>query len=221
LSAYGIPTLPTVPVTGLEAAVAAAESLGWPVVLKAGSPQLVHKSEMAGVALRLAGSDQLRAAWSAMARRLGESMGGGLVQPMAAPGVEVIVGVVQDPSFGPLVAFGSGGITADLVGDRAYRLLPMTGADATELVRSLRASPLLFGYRGSPPTDVAALEDLLLRVARLADEHRQIAELDLNPVVVSPAGVTVVDAKARIDPMAAPAALLPTRELSPPRQPAS
>jgi acyl-CoA synthetase (NDP forming) len=170
-----------------------------------------------GVALALADADELRRAWSAMAAGLGDTMGGGLVQPMAEPGVELIVGVVQDPSFGPLVAFGSGGVTADLIGDRAYRLLPMTRSDAAELVRSLRTSPLLFGYRGAPPVDVSALEELLLRVARLAEAHPQIVELDLNPVVASPAGVTVVDAKMRIDPLAIGPALLPTRALRSPR----
>src|SRR3712207_5402673 len=102
---------------------------------------------------------------------------------MAAPGVATVVEIVDDPSFGPLVMFGLGGVATDLLGDRAFRILPLTDVDAAELVRSVRSSPLLFGYRGSQPVDVAALEDLLLRVAAMADAVPELAELDLNPVV--------------------------------------
>src|SRR5690606_16872555 len=105
--------------------------------------------------------------------------------------------VTQDPSFGPLVLFGMGGVTAELVRDTALRLVPLTDVDASELVRSLRSSPILFGYRGTEPTDVAALEDLLLRVGRLADELPEVRELDCNPVLVSPKGVVAVDVKVR------------------------
>ena len=135
-----------------------------------------------------------------MEDRLGDGMGGAVVQRMAAPGVETIVGVTQDPSFGPLVLFGSGGVTAELLADRTLRLVPMTDVDAHEVVRSLRGSPLLFGYRGQPEVDVAALEDLLLRVARLADEIPEVSEMDLNPVIVSVTGAVAVDVKIRIRP---------------------
>ena len=112
----------------------------------------------------------------------------------------MIVGVTQDPLFGPLLLFGLGGVTAELLADRALRILPVTDEDAHELVRSLRTSPLLFGYRGSPPLDVAALEDLILRVARLAQDVPEITEMDLNPIIVHEHGVTVVDAKVRCAP---------------------
>jgi acyl-CoA synthetase (NDP forming) len=105
--------------------------------------------------------------------------------------------VTHDPSFGPLVLFGLGGVTAELLADRALRIVPLTDEDARRLVRSLRGSPLLFGYRGRPPVDVTALEDLLLRVGRLADEIPEVREMDLNPVIVSPSGAVAVDLKIR------------------------
>ena len=131
------------------------------------------------------------------ARSSGGAMDGAVVQRMVPTGLEVIVGVTQDPLFGPLLLFGLGGVTAELLADRALRILPVTDEDAHELVRSLRASPLLFGYRGSPALDVAALEDLILRVAKLAQEVPEITEMDLNPVIVHERGVVVVDAKVR------------------------
>jgi acyl-CoA synthetase (NDP forming) len=120
------------------------------------------------------------------------------VQKMVPPGVETIVGVTHDPSFGPLVLFGIGGVNAELVADRALRIVPITDADARELVRSLRGSPLLFGYRGRPAVDVAALEDLLMRVGYLADEISEVHEMDLNPVIVGDGGVIAVDAKIHV-----------------------
>jgi acyl-CoA synthetase (NDP forming) len=124
-----------------------------------------------------------------------------MVQPMAAPGVETIVGLIHDQSFGPLVVFGSGGTSVELFEDRTLRVLPITDVDAAEVVRSLRSSPLLFGYRGAPAVDVAALEDLLVRVGRLAEDIPEIAEMDLNPVIASPSGVVAVDAKLRLAPV--------------------
>jgi acyl-CoA synthetase (NDP forming) len=139
-------------------------------------------------------------AFAEMYGRLGAGMDGAVVQRMTPPGLEVIVGVTQDPLFGPLLLFGLGGVTAELLADRALRILPVTNEDAHELVRSLRASPLLFGYRGSPPLDVGALEDLIMRVAQLAQDVPEITEMDLNPIIVHEHGVVVVDAKVRFGP---------------------
>jgi acyl-CoA synthetase (NDP forming) len=186
------------PATSPEEAVAAAEVVGYPVALKAASAQLVHKTDAGGVALSLGTPEELRDAFMAMESRLGDRMGGAIVQGMAPAGVETIVGVVHDPSFGPLVMFGTGGTAVELFGDRSFRILPLTDLDAAELVRSVRGSPLLFGYRGSPEMDVAALQDLLLRVGRLAEDIPEIAELDLNPVMVWPGGAVAVDAKIRL-----------------------
>jgi acyl-CoA synthetase (NDP forming) len=160
----------------------------------------VHKTDVGGVRLGLPSADAVVAAFDEMTAALGDAMGGAVVQAMVPAGVETIVGVVQDPSFGPLVMFGMGGIATDLLGDRAFRILPLTDLDAAELIRSVRGSPLLFGYRGAPAADVAALEDVLLRVARLVDEVPEVAEMDLNPVIVGPDGATVVDVKVHLVP---------------------
>ena len=127
-------------------------------------------------------------------------MDGAVVQRMARPGLEVIVGITQDPHFGPLLLFGLGGVTAELLADRALRILPLTDEDAHELVRSLRTSPLLLGYRGSPALDVAALEDTILRVAQLAQDLPEITDMDLNPLIVYEHGVVAVDAKVHCAP---------------------
>ena len=202
LESVGIATARTVAVTSADEAATVAAGVGFPVVLKASGPDLVHKSDVGGVALDLADEGAVRVAWADMAARIGERMTGGVVQAMAASGTETIVGVVQDPVFGPLVMFGLGGVATELLGDRSFRVLPLTDADAADLVRSLRASPLLFGYRGAAPADTDALEDLLERVARLAGHHddrgAEIAELDLNPVIVGPSGAVVVDARIRV-----------------------
>jgi acyl-CoA synthetase (NDP forming)/RimJ/RimL family protein N-acetyltransferase len=182
LAAYGIPLLATRTVTDAEAAVAAAEEVGYPVVLKSTAPWLRHRSDLGGVRLDLTDADAVRAAFAAIPS--GDPV---IVQEMAAPGVATVVEIVDDPSFGALVSFGVGGVATDLLGDRAYRTVPLTDLDAAELVRAPRAWPLLNGYRGSEPVDVAALEDLLLRVARLADDLPEVLRLTLEPVIVGPA----------------------------------
>ncbi len=208
MAAIGVPVLETVSVTSATAAAAEADRLGFPVALKASGAQVVHKSDVGGVRLNLGSAEDVAAAYDEMAARVGTSMTGAILQRMARPGVETIVGVVLDPLFGPLVMFGMGGVATELLRDRAFRILPLTDADAGELVRSLRASPLMFGYRGAPPVAVGALEDVLQRVARLAAVVHEVAELDFNPVIVSPAGVEIVDARVHVAP-APPASLRP------------
>lgn len=200
LGSYGIRTAAMRVVSSAGEAAEAAEAIGLPVALKAASAELVHKTDVGGVKLGLRSPAEVAEAFEAMASALGERMGGAVVQAMAPRGVETIVGVVQDQSFGPLVMFGSGGTAVELFGDRAFRILPVTDTDAAELVRSVRGSPLLFGYRGSPEADVAALEQLIMRVALLADDVAELAELDLNPVIVSAEGAVAVDAKMRLAP---------------------
>ena len=199
----GIPVVRDQEVGDAEAAGRAAAALGFPVALKAAGAGLVHKSDIGGVALDLPTADDVVAVYRDMAERIGSAMTGALVQQMAAPGVETIVGVVQDPLFGPLLMFGMGGTATELLGDRSFRILPVTDVDADELVRSLRSSPLLFGYRGAPMADVAALQDLLHRVAHLAGEVPEMAELDINPVIVSPNGAVAVDARILARPVPA------------------
>jgi acetyl coenzyme A synthetase (ADP forming)-like protein len=200
LTCFGIPGVAFREVADAATAIGAAREIGFPVALKALAPGLVHKSDVGGVALDLRDADAVARAWEAMTASVGPAMTGAIVQPMVAPGIELIIGITHDPSFGPLVLFGLGGVTAELLGDRALRLVPVTDEDAHELVRSLRGSQLLFGYRGSPATDVAALEDLILRVGMLADEIPEIAEMDLNPVIASAAGALPIDVKIRVAP---------------------
>ena len=184
-------------VTGDEAAAAAAD-VGGPVALKAEVPGLVHKTDAGAVLLGIDSPEAARGAFDSLAERFAGNFSGVLVEPMITGGTEVIIGVVQEPVFGPLVVFGLGGVATEVLGDHAARLAPLTTADADDLIHSIRAAPLLLGHRGQPPADVAALRDVLLRVSRLADDLPQVAELDLNPVIARPDGVTAVDARIRV-----------------------
>jgi acetyl coenzyme A synthetase (ADP forming)-like protein len=201
LEAMGVPVTHSVFAADADAASVVANDLGFPVVLKAASPELVHKTERGAVRLDLADDAAVRQAFQEMRARLGDDMGGAIVQHMEAPGVEMIVGVTRDPAFGSLVLLGMGGTQAELLRDTALRIVPLTDRDAADMVRSLRTSPLLFGFRGGPEADVAALEDAVLRLGMLAQHVPEIAELDCNPMIVSPTGVTVVDVKLRLAPV--------------------
>ena len=203
---YGIPVPETLAAKSAQAAAEAADRLGYPVALKAEG--IVHKTDVGGVRLGLSTADEVLDAYAAMAGDVGPGFVGVVVQPIVAAGVETIVGLVQDPSFGPLVMFGLGGVATELLGDRAFRILPLTDLEAHQLIRSLRASPLLTGYRGAPAADTAALEEVLLRVAQLGEDFPEVAEVDLNPVMASASGVCAVDVKIRIAP--APSAPDPT-----------
>ncbi len=182
LGAYGLPVLRTHTATSEDEAVAAADAIGYPVVLKSTAPWLRHRTDLGGVRMDLADAAAVRAAFSAI-----PASDPVIVQEMAAPGVATVVEIVDDPSFGALVSFGVGGVATDLLGDRAYRTLPLTDLDAAELVRAPRAWPLLSGWRGSEPVDVGALEQVLLRIARMADDLPEVLSLTLDPVIVGPA----------------------------------
>jgi acetate---CoA ligase (ADP-forming) len=185
-----------------EEAGAAAAELGGPVALKAVAPRLVHKTEAQAVRLGLTGAEQVQVAAREMAEQVaaeGYPVDGFLVQRMVGDGVELLVGVVHDASFGPVIACGAGGTAVELLKDVAVRITPLTDRDAAEMVRSLATFPLLDGYRGAAKADVAALEDLLLRVGALVEAHPEVAELDCNPVKVLPDGAVVVDARIRVE----------------------
>lgn len=199
LACYGIELWPTVEVSSADQAVAAAEELGFPVVLKAVAPHLVHRTDLGGVRLDLGSEQSLRRAYDQIIRTLGAGVAERLVvQRMAQRGVACVIGSTEDALFGPVVSFGIGGVVSELVQDRGYRIPPLTDRDAAALVRSPLAAPLLFGYRGAELADVSALEQLLLRVSRLADDLPEMAELELNPVVAGPDGVAVLGARARL-----------------------
>jgi acetyl coenzyme A synthetase (ADP forming)-like protein len=190
LLAYGIPLVSERVTDDAEAAASAAAELGFPVVVKSAVPG-AHKTEGGGIALDLRDKEAVRAA----AARIGPPV---LVQPMIQGGAELLAGVVQDPVFGPLVAFGPGGVFAELIGEAAFRIAPLTDEDASELVRSGKAGRLVAGFRGAPPADAAALADLVLRLARLGDDLPAVAELDLNPVLALPDRCVAVDARVRV-----------------------
>lgn len=181
-----------------------AQVAGFPVAVKLASRQLVHKTEVGGVHLNLQDEAAVRQAFVAIHARLAadgrlNAFEGVLVQPMVAGGVEVMVGVTQDPQFGPLIAFGLGGIHVEILADVCFRAAPLTDRDAAEMIRGIRGYRLLQGYRGHPPADIAALEELLLRVSRLVEEVHGIGELDLNPVfALAPGqGCRIVDARIK------------------------
>jgi acyl-CoA synthetase (NDP forming) len=198
LRCYQIPRVSTVVAASEAEAVAAAADLTGPVVLKATAAGLVHKTEAGAVKLDLRGASDARAAYCDLVSTFGEQLTGVLVQPMVRGGVEI--GVAQEPVFGPLVVFGIGGVATDVLGDHAARLSPLTDSDAHELVRGVRAVALLQGYRGGPAANMAALEDVLLRVSRLADDLPEVAELDLNPVIAKAEGCLAADARIRVLP---------------------
>ena len=210
LEACGLPVLPTRGAATAAEAAAAAEAIGFPVVLKARSGDVVHKTDVGGVALNLADAEAVRAAYETMQSRLGAQMGGAVIQPMAPWGVEAIVGLASDPDFGPVVMVGLGGVLTDLLRDRAFAVPPLEPGAADAMVASLRAAPLLDGYRGTPKVDRRALVALLEQIARVAEEVPELVELDLNPVLVSPDGALAVDCKVRLAPRpAGPGPLFP------------
>lgn len=207
MAAFRLPVPKGGVVRSADEAVRLADELGYPAALKLASAKLVHKTEVGGVHLNLQDGNGVRRAFQAIRDRVAEidqldAMEGVLVQPMLSGGVEVMVGVTQDPLFGPLIGFGLGGIHVEILNDVCFRVTPITDRDAHEMVESIRGYRLLQGYRGHPPADIAALEELLLRVARLVEEIPEIAELDLNPVFALPPGqgCLIVDARIRVAP---------------------
>lgn len=200
LTHYGIPVCPQRVARGADEAAAAAAELGYPVVLKLAAAG-VHKTDVGGVRLGITCEADLRAACADIAAAVSAAAPELLVQPMIRGGTELIVGAVHDAQFGPLVMLGAGGTLADIVDDRGFRMAPLSEADADELIGSLRVSRLLDGYRGAPVVPRAMVRDVLVRVAALAADLPEIAELDLNPLTCRADGVLVVDARIRVAPV--------------------
>lgn len=199
LRAIGIGAAAQEIVTTEDAAVAAAAKLGYPVVIKAVGAKIIHKTELGAVIVGVKDEDGVRAAWRDLSSRLGESMSGGLIQEMVTGGVEMLAGVVEDPTFGPVIACATGGTRAELFADGQFRLHPLTESDAAEMVNGLRGAALLRGYRGATPADETALADSLMRLSTLVGWCPEIQELDINPLLVLPKGVRAVDARIRVD----------------------
>jgi acyl-CoA synthetase (NDP forming) len=198
LAAYGIRLVPTRRAGTEEQAVTAAVELGFPVALKAADPDLRHRFDLGAVRLDLPDPHSVRSAYAEVSAQFGATM---LVQPMVAPGVACVIEVVDDPAFGPVVGFGIGGLASDLLGDRAWRVAPLTDRDAVALVHDPGAAPMLFGYRAAPAVDAAALVDLLLRVGRLAEENPEVKRLELNPVLAQTDGLAVLHAELSYGPV--------------------
>ncbi len=205
LGAYGLGQAAGAVAASEEEAVAVANSIKGPVVLKVIAPSALHKSDVGGVELNVSGDAEVRAAFGRVTGAVADSEGV-LVQEYVAGGHEVLIGMTEDPSFGPLVVFGLGGVFVELIGDVAFRIHPLTDRDASEMVAEVKSARLLEGYRGAEAGDVPALHEALLRVSQLIEQVPEIVEMDLNPVKVLPPGdgVRVVDARIRVRPVAGP-----------------
>ncbi|MEU0943290.1 GNAT family N-acetyltransferase [Streptomyces canus] len=201
LARYGIRVHRALPAATADAAVRAAAALGYPVALKATAPHLRHRADLGGVRLDLADEEQLRRAYTELTELFGTPDElRPVVQGMAPRGVDTVIRAVIDPAAGAVLSFGLAGAASQLLDDTAHRLIPVTDREAATLVRSIRTAPLLFGWRGSTPVDTPALEELLLRVSRLVDDHPEVVAVTLEPVVVAPRGLSVLGASVRLAP---------------------
>ncbi|WP_282082155.1 bifunctional GNAT family N-acetyltransferase/acetate--CoA ligase family protein [Streptomyces tendae] len=201
LGRYGVHVHRALPAPTPDDAATAARTIGYPVALKATAPHLRHRADLGGVRLDLADEEQLRRAYAELTELFGTPAElRPVVQGMAPRGVDTVVRAVIDPAAGAVLSFGLAGAATQLLGDMAHRLIPVTDRDATSLIRSIRTAPLLFGWRGSAPVDAAALEELLLRVSRLVDDHPEVVAVTLEPVVVAPHGLSALGASVRLAP---------------------
>ncbi len=181
-------------------AVQVAESIGFPVVLKVSSTDIVHKSDVDGVHLRLHSPDDVRQAYRAITQSVAAKapnahIAGVAVQPMAPPGIEVIIGMSKDATFGPVMMFGLGGVLVEILQDVAFRIVPLSAPDADEMIRDIKGFPLLEGYRGAPPADLQALTHMLRTLSDFVAATPAIKEIDLNPVYAYRDGALAVDAR--------------------------
>ena len=200
LSEAGIQTNTTTLARSKDEAVRLSRDIGLPAVLKIASQDVVHKSDAGGVKIGLASEEEVAAAYDEILASISAAfptarIDGVSVQAMARPGVEVILGVSRDPQFGPVLMFGLGGILVEVLKDVAFRVAPLTQRDASQMIREIKGYPILEGHRGQEPTDVAALEQSLLTLSQFVDARPEIVELDLNPIIAHPQGLTVVDAR--------------------------
>jgi acyl-CoA synthetase (NDP forming) len=200
LANLGIQTTRIELATSKEQALALAQEIGYPCVLKVSSADISHKSDAGGVKVGLASAEEVAAAWDAimvscLAKFPDAVIEGMTVQNMAPPGLEVIIGMATDPQFGPVLMFGLGGVWVEVLKDVSFKIVPLTKSDAAKAVREIRAARLLDGFRGSDPVDTAALKDILLRVSDFVMKTPAVAEMDLNPIFAYPDGAIAVDAR--------------------------
>jgi acyl-CoA synthetase (NDP forming) len=199
LEAAGITIPASATVNDEGPAVEQAARIGYPIVMKAVGADILHKTDVGGIRLNLVREEDVRVAWRAMKARLGDRMSGALVQQMVAGGVEMLLGIVDDPTFGHVLACATGGTLTEILADRQLRLQPLTDVDASDMVAGLRGSVLLRGYRGSQPVDEPALVEAILRLSALVDVCPEIRELDINPLVVLAKGACALDARVRVE----------------------
>ena len=204
LDKAGIDVVPAKLATSMKEAVALSKEMGFPVVLKIASADVVHKSDIGGVKVGLANAAQVKNGYREIMAAVKEhqpeaAIDGVSVQPMARPGVEVIIGMTKDAQFGPVLMFGLGGILVEILKDVSFRIVPLERRDAAEMIRDIKGYPVLEGYRGQPPVKVSALEDMLLKVSEFVDKNPQIKELDLNPVFAYSDGAVAVDARVILE----------------------
>ncbi|MEM1552245.1 MAG: acetate--CoA ligase family protein [Candidatus Bathyarchaeia archaeon] len=197
---YGIPVTRFRLAKSEAEAVKFADEIGYPVVLKIVSPDIIHKSDVGGVMLNLKNAKEVRKAYQQIMENVEKNRKdakilGMLVQEMAPPSTEVIVGAIKDPQFGHALMFGLGGVFVEVLKDVTFRIVPITEEEAREMISEVKAYPLLKGYRGMPPADIDAIVQILLKTSRLVSEHPEIKELDLNPIMVYEKGAKTVDAR--------------------------
>ncbi len=200
----GINIIETRLATTKEEAIAISQQLGFPVVLKIISPDILHKNDAGGVKLGLKTARQVGKACEEILKSTSKKypqakIQGIAVQKMAHPGVEVIIGISKDAQFGPVIMFGLGGIWVEVLKDASFRLVPLTRKDAAEMIREIKGYPLLTGYRGQEPVDIATLEDFLLKISDFAEHNPQVKELDLNPIFAYSDGAVAVDARVILE----------------------
>ena len=201
LSAYDIPGNVYKIAKSSEEAVNAAKEMGFPVVAKIVSPDILHKSDAGGVKLNLKSENEVKDAYDEIIKnaknyKSDAEIIGINIQPFAKEGIaELIIGLTTDPQFGPALMFGLGGIFVEIYKDVSFRVCPITEYDAKEMIHEIQAFPILDGFRGRPKADIETLVDLLLKVSKLAMDHPQVDQLDLNPVIVYDDGVAIVDAR--------------------------
>ena len=200
LKQAGIPVIETRLARTLKEAVLLSQKMGFPVALKIASPEIVHKSDSGGVRLSLNNTSEVRAAYreimdGVQKKNPSASIQGVSVQKMAKPGTEVIVGTSKDPQFGPVIMFGLGGIFVEVLKDVSFRIIPLGQKDALEMIEEIKGYPLLQGYRGKESVDIPALTEIILKISRVMEEHPEIKELEINPIIAYKKGALAVDAR--------------------------
>lgn len=200
LSSYSIPICPYKVVDSIEEAESAANSIGYPIVLKIVSPDIIHKSDVGGVRIGIKDDQQLKEDYTSLLNDVREKAPsariiGVLVEKMAPKSVEVVVGMLRDPTFGPAVMFGLGGVLIEIMKDVIFRITPVSKEEAIDMIKKVKGYPLLSGFRGSKPLDVDAIADVICNVSRISIENPVIDQVDLNPVIVYEKGLVVVDAR--------------------------